>query len=52
MALLCQKIMSKALLGFYGFVVGHNLKEIVLHRLSFDFHRQITDDQEMDVRLC
>ncbi|MFH1327533.1 MAG: DUF5658 family protein [Candidatus Bathyarchaeota archaeon] len=26
------RIMSKALLGIYGFVVAHNVKEIVLHR--------------------
>ena len=26
------KFVSKALLGFYGFVVAHNLKEIVQHR--------------------
>jgi len=25
------KILSKALLGFYGFLVGHNVKEIVQH---------------------
>lgn len=26
------RIVSKTLLGFYGFVVAHNMKEIVLHR--------------------
>ena len=26
------RIVTKALLGFYGFVVAHNVKEIVLHR--------------------
>jgi hypothetical protein len=26
------KFVSKAMLGFYGFVVAHNLKEIVQHR--------------------
>jgi hypothetical protein len=26
------KVVSKTLLGIYGFVVGHNLKEIVLQR--------------------
>ena len=26
------KFVSKALLGFYGFVVAHNLREIVQHR--------------------
>jgi len=28
--------MSKALLGFYGVVVAHNVKEIVLHELRKD----------------
>jgi len=26
------KFVSKALLGLYGFVVAHNMKEVVLHR--------------------
>jgi len=30
------KIMSKALLGFYSFVVAHNIKEIVLHEMRND----------------
>jgi len=38
------KIMSKALLGFYGLLVGHNVKEIVQH--EWEIRKEEGDPKE------
>lgn len=38
------KVLSKALLGFYGFMVGHNVKEIVQH--EWEVRKEEGDSKE------